>query len=148
MSDVGEAIKSKWLQCPFPNRSPNEASLTSGECYFLPTIPILFIWNGASIFISHLLRNRDKAIASQLLGSLIVRNYFQFTPARPHSRPPLLWWVGTIENTMDCEGQTGTVVIGTIHWILSVDWGNGRIKQLVCRVKWTSFHWSWPTIAL
>lgn len=28
MSDVEEAIKRKWLQCPLPNSVPNEASLT------------------------------------------------------------------------------------------------------------------------
>lgn len=84
MSDVEVAIKSKWLECPFPNGLPNEAFLTSGECYSPTIIPILFIWNGASIFISHLLRTLDKAIASLPLGSHTVGNYFQFSSTQPH----------------------------------------------------------------
>lgn len=43
MSDVEEAIKGKWLQSPFPNSVPNEASLTGGGCYSDTIIPILFI---------------------------------------------------------------------------------------------------------
>lgn len=81
----GEAIKSKWFKCPFPNGVPNEAFLTSGECYSPTIIPILFIRNGTSIFISHLLRNLDKAIAALPLGPHIVRNYTFNLPLHSHT---------------------------------------------------------------
>lgn len=108
MSDVEEAIKSKWLQCPFPNGLPNEAFLTSGECYSPTIIPILFIWNGASIFISHLLRSHLYRWAPILLEIT-----FNLAP-RSHAVSLLLLCrsAGTIESTRESVGQTASAVIG------------------------------------
>lgn len=102
----------------------NEAFLTSGECY--PTSLLLFpfylFWNGASIFISYLRRNLAKAIASLLLGTHTVRNYFQFTTAQTSCSPPFGDdWRGQVKAQWILEGQNVTAVTGLMGSVVMFD---------------------------
>lgn len=88
----------------FPMVCPMRPPLHRANVVCSLLFPSYLFWNGTSIFISHLLRNLDKAIASLLLGPHIVRNYTFNLPPHSHTAACLL-----------CGDRQGQL---KIQWIL------------------------------